>query len=596
MENTIKTEILRGGEFLIKETEADSVFVPEELSDEQKMMAGSALEFVEKEIWPRLDAIDKQEPGLTIRLMEKAGELGLLGTAIPEEYGGLGEDFNSNTAISMEIGKSHSFGVSFAAHTGIGTLPILYYGTEEQKKKYLPKLVSGELKSAYCLTEPTSGSDALSAKTTAKLSGDKKYYILNGQKMWITNGGFADILITFAQVDGNKFTCFIIDSKSEGFNRGQEENKMGIKGSSTRALFLDNVKVPVENILGEIGKGHYIAFNILNVGRFKLCAMATGGAKKIASIDIEYANTRKQFGQPISSFGAIKHKIAEQAIRIFTCESATYRVSDLINKKIKDLVSGGKKYEEAALAAAEEYAIECAMLKVYGSEMLDYVVDEAVQIHGGYGYSEEYPAARAYRDSRINRIFEGTNEINRLLTVDMLLKRSMKGRLDLMGPALAVQKELMSVPSFEERGGEILSEEKAAVSNAKKAILMIAGSAVQKLMHKLQDEQEIIMNVTDMMIEVFACESAYLRTMKLSKIKTAEELQPYVDMTRVYISDAMEKINLYGKHAITAFAQGDELKMLLLGLKRFTKLENVNTVMLRRRIADKLIEANNYCF
>lgn len=597
MENTtIKTEVLKGGEFLIKDANPESVFIPEELSEDQRMMADAVREFVDKEIWPKLDAIDKQEPNLTTSLLEKAGELGLLGTAIPEEYGGLGQDFNSNTAISMEMGKSHSFGVSFAVHTGIGTLPILYYGTEEQKQKYLPKIASGEIKPAYCLTEPTSGSDALSAKTTAKLSEDKKYYILNGQKMWITNGGFADILITFAQVDGDKFTCFIIDADSEGFNRGQEENKMGIKGSSTRALFLDNVKVPVENVLGEIGKGHYIAFNILNVGRYKLCAMTTGSAKKIASIGIEYANGRKQFNQPISNFGAIKHKLAEQATRIYVSEAATYRVSDLINGKIKELQADGEKYEAAALKAAEEYAIECAMLKVYGSEMLDYVVDETVQVHGGYGYSEEYPAARAYRDSRINRIFEGTNEINRLLTVDMLIKRSMKGRIDLMGPAMAIQKELMSVPSFDNGEGELLSAEKRAIDNAKKAILMIAGSAVQKLMQKLKDEQEIIMNVTDMLIEVFACESAYLRTMKLSNNKKGEELQPYIDMTQVYISDAIEKIHLYGKHAIAAFAEGDELKMLLLGLKRFTKLEPVNTVKLRRKIADKLIEANSFCF
>ena len=597
MENmTTKTEVLKGGEFLIKEAVPETIFIPEDLSEDQKMMADTAKEFVDKEIWPKLDAIDKQEPNLTTSLMEKAGELGLLGTAIPEEYGGLGQDFNSNTAIAIEMGKSHSFGVSFAAHTGIGTLPILYYGTEEQKKKYLPKLASGELKSAYCLTEPTSGSDALSAKTTAKLSDDKKYYILNGQKMWITNGGFADILITFAQVDGDKFTCFIIDSDSEGFNRGEEENKMGIKGSSTRALFLENVKVPVENVLGEIGKGHYIAFNILNVGRFKLCAMTTGSAKKVASIGIEYANGRKQFGQPISNFGAIKHKLAEQAIRIFVSESATYRVSDLINSQIKELQSKGERYEAAALKAAEEYAIECAMLKVYGSEMLDYVVDETVQVHGGYGYSEEYPAARAYRDSRINRIFEGTNEINRLLTVDMLVKRSMKGRIDLMGPAMAIQKELMSIPSFENGKDELLSAEKKAINNAKKAILMVAGSAVQKLMQKLKDEQEVIMNVTDMLIEVFACESAYLRTMRLSKTKKGEELQPYIDMTKVYVNDAIEKINLFGKHAITAFTEGDELKMLLLGLKRFTKLEPVNTVKLRRNIADKLIEANHFCF
>lgn len=591
-----KVGVLKGGEFLIKETDPQIVFIPEDLTEDQRMMANSAREFVEKEIWPKLDAIDKQEPNLTVSLLEKAGELGLLGTSVPEEFGGLGEDFNTNTAIALEMGASHSFGVSFAAHTGIGTLPILYYGTDEQKKKYLPKLASGELKSAYCLTEPTSGSDALAAKTTAKLSNDGKYYVLNGQKMWITNGGFADILITFAQVDGDKFTCFIIDAKSEGFNRGEEENKLGIKGSSTRALFLDNVKVPKENILGEIGKGHYIAFNILNIGRFKLCAMTTGSAKRVATISVMYANDRKQFNQPISNFGAIKHKIAEQAIKIFVSESATYRVSDLINKKIKELQAKGTKYEEAALNAAEEYAIECAMLKVYGSEVLDYVVDEAVQIHGGYGYSEEYPAARAYRDSRINRIFEGTNEINRLLTVDMLMKRSMKGRLDLISPAMAIQKELMSVPEFGGTSNALLAAEYKAIQNAKKAILIIAGSAVQKLMLKLKDEQELIMNVTDMMIELFACESAYLRTLKLSGMKKATELQPYIDMTQVYISDAIEKINLYGKHAISSFAEGDELKMLLMGLKRFTKYDPINTTKLRRSIATKLIDANSYCF
>jgi len=593
---TIKTEILKGGEFLIKDSDPQSVFIPENLNEEQKMMTEAAGEFVEKEIWPKLDVIDKQEEGLTVSLLQKAGELGLLGVSIPEEYGGLGEDFNTNTALLFELGAAHSFGVSYAVHTGIGSLPILYYGTEKQKKKYLPKLASGELMTAYCLTEPTSGSDALSAKTTAVLSEDGKYYTLNGQKMWITNGGFAEILITFAQVDKDKFTCFIIDADSEGFNRGEEENKLGIKGSSTCALFLDNVKVPVENVLGEIGKGHYIAFNILNVGRFKLCAMTSGSAKKVSTIGIQYANTRKQFEQPIASFGAIKHKIAEQATRIFASESATFRVSDLISKKIKDLKEDGNKYEEAAVKAAEEYAIECAMLKVYGSEMLDYVVDEAVQILGGYGYSEEYPAARAYRDSRINRIFEGTNEINRLLTVDMLVKRSMKGRIDFMGAALAVQKELMSIPEFGDGSDELLASELKAIQNAKKAILGIAGSAVQKLMQKLKDEQEILMDVTDMMIEVFACESAYLRTIKLSEIKNETELQPYVDMTKVYVSDAMERINIYGKHAIAAFAEGDDLKMLMLGLKRFTKYDPLNTVQLRRNIADKLIEADKYCF
>ena len=452
------------------------------------------------------------------------------------------------------------------------------------------------MKSAYCLTEPTSGSDALSAKTTAKLSDDGKYYILNGQKMWITNGGFADILITFAKVDGDKFTCFIIDTKSPGFTSGQEEEKIGIKGSSTRALFLDNVKVPKENILGEIGKGHYIAFNILNVGRFKLCAMTTGGAKKFSSLSVNYANERKQFGRQISSFGAIKYKLAEQAIKIFVAESATMRTSGLLNDKELELLNSGKSYGEAMIGAAEEYAIEAAMLKVFGSEVLDYVVDETVQVYGGYGYSEEYPAARGYRDSRINRIFEGTNEINRLLTVDMLVKRSMKGRLNLLGPAMAIQKELMSVPEFGEEPTGVLVKELQAIRNAKKSILMTAGMAVQKFMQKLADEQEVIMNLTDMLIEVYTSESAILRTQKLAAMKSEAELQPYIDITKVYVSDSLERINIYGKHAISSFAEGDELKLLTLGLKRFTKFDLVNTTKLRRNIADKMIEANGYCF
>ena len=589
-------KVLLGGEFLIKESDPQSVFIPEEINEEQKMMVETAADFVANEIWPKLDAIDHQEPGLTVSLLEKAGELGLLGTSIPEEYNGLGGDFNTNTFLAMQLGTAYSFGVSFAAHTGIGTLPILYYGNDEQKAKYLPKLASGEMKSAYCLTEPTSGSDALSAKTTAKLSDDGKYYILNGQKMWITNGGFADILITFAQVDGDKFTCFIIDTNSPGFTRGEEENKMGIKGSSTRALFLDNVKVPVENVLGEIGKGHYIAFNVLNVGRYKLCAMTTGGAKRFCTIATQYANERKQFGKTIASFGAIKHKLAEQAIRIFVAESATMRTSGLINDKEHELMASGKSYSEAMIGAAEEYAIEAAMLKVFGSEVLDYVVDETVQIHGGYGYSEEYPAARGYRDARINRIFEGTNEINRLLTVDMLVKRSMKGRLNLLGPAMAIQKELMSVPEFGEEPTGVLAKEMKAIQNAKKAILMTAGMAVQKFMQKLADEQEVIMSLTDMLIEVYTSESAILRTQKLATMKSEAELQPYVDMTKVYVSDAMERINVYGKHAIASFAEGDELKLLTLGLKRFTKFDLVNTTKLRRNIADRMIEANGYCF
>ena len=594
----IKTEVLKGGEFLIKKTQADSVYIPEEITEEQKMMTEMIADFIEKEIWPRLDEIDKQSKDhhVTIELLNKVGELGLLGTAIPEEYGGLGEDFNTNTFIAMAMGPSHSFGVSYAAHTGIGTLPILYYGTEEQKKKYLPKLVSGEWKSAYCLTEPTSGSDALSAKTTATLSEDGTYYILNGQKMWITNGGFADILITFAQVDGDKFTCFIIPTDSEGFTKGEEENKLGIKGSSTRALFLDNVKVPKENILGEIGKGHYVAFNILNIGRFKLGVMTTGGAKKFLSIGVQYTNERKQFGKKISGFGAIKYKLAEMAIKTCVSESAVFRTSGLINQMENDLIAEGVSYSEAMIKAAEEYAIESSIMKVFGSETLDYVVDEVVQVHGGYGYSEEYPAARAYRDSRINRIFEGTNEINRLLVVDMLVKRSMKGRLDLMGPATGIQKELMSIPLFGEAPEGLLAKELEAIGRAKKAILMIAGSAVQKFMQKLGNEQEIIMNITDMLMELYVSESAILRSIKIAKLKGEEAAEPYIKMSKVYFSDALERINLYGKHAVSAFAEGDELKMLLLGMKRFTKFDPVNTTKLRRDIADRMIEANEYCF
>ncbi len=592
----VENKKVMGGEFITKETPPESVYIPEDINEEQKMMIDTVNDFVEKEIWPRLDAIDKQEPGLMEKLLKQAGELGLLGTFVPEEYEGLGQDFDTNTLISMAMGPSHSYGVAFAAHTGIGTLPILYYGNEEQKKKYLPGLASGEILSAYCLTEPTSGSDALGAKTTATLSEDGKYYILNGQKMWITNGGFADILITFAKVDGDKFTGFIIPTDSEGFTRGEEENKMGIKGSSTRALFLDNVKVPVENVLGEIGKGHYIAFNILNIGRFKLGAMTVGGAKHYISVAVQYANERKQFGREISSFGAIKHKLAEMAIRTFVGEAATLRTSGLIAQKVDELTAAGEEYSKALIKAAEEYAIESSIMKVFGSEVVDFVVDELVQVHGGYGYSEEYPAARAYRDSRINRIFEGTNEINRLLIVDMLVKRSMKGRIDLLGPAMAIQKELMGIPSLGDEPEGLLAKEMKAVNESKKAILMVAGSAVQKFMQKLGEEQEIIMNVTDMIIETFVAESAILRTLKLANIKGEAAAEYYAKMTSVYVSEAMDKINVYGKNAVSAFAEGDELKILLLGLKRFTKFAPINTVKLRREVADKLIEENKYCF
>jgi alkylation response protein AidB-like acyl-CoA dehydrogenase len=588
---------LKGGEFIVKESSAKDVFIPEELTEEQVMIHNMCRDFIVAEIDPLLDRIDAQEDGLVVSLLDKAGELGILGMAIPEEYGGFGKDVNTNTVVTEAMGGAHAFAVALSAHTGIGTLPILYFGTEEQKAKYLPGLASGELKASYCLTEPGSGSDALGAKTKAVLTEDGKYYTLNGQKMWITNAGFADVFVVFAKIDGEKFTGFIVDKGTPGLSLGAEEHKLGIKGSSTRQVFFQDCKVPAENLLGKIGEGHKIAFNILNIGRYKLCAAAVGGSKRAITTSVKYANERNQFNQPISNFGAIKYKLAEQSIRCWAAESITYRTSDLINQKEHALLAAGKPAGEALLAAAEEYSIECAILKVFGSEVLDYVVDELVQIHGGYGFSEEYPAARAYRDSRINRIFEGTNEINRLLTVDMLVRKAMGGKIDLMSPAMAVQKELMSVPDF---GGDSdesrFAAEKKALKNAKKAVLMAAGAAFQKLAQKMKDEQEIVMDIADMIIELYVCESMLLRAEKLVETKGEAEAQLYVDMTRVYFSDAFERINLHGKHALSAFGEGDELRMMLMGLKRFTKYETVNVKNLRRGIADKLIAENKYCF
>lgn len=596
MSNTeLTTQALKGGEFLIKESSAEHTFIPEDYTEDQTMMAQAALDFVEQEVLPKADRIDKQEPGLTVQLMNQAGELGLLGLSVPEEYGGSGSDFITATLITEQIGGAGSFAVSMAAHTGIGTLPILYYGTEEQKKKYLPGLASGALKGAYCLTEPGSGSDALAAKTKAVLSPDGKHYILNGQKMWITNGGFADVFTVFAKIDGEKFTGFIVDANTPGVTRGEEENKMGIKGSSTRQIFFQEAKVPVENVLGEIGKGHLIAFNILNIGRQKLCAAALGASKRLSTISIQYATQREQFKKPIASFGAIQYKLAEQATRIFAIESALYRASQQIKIKVDELLAAGKPYHMALMGAAEEYAIECAILKVYGSEVLDYVVDECVQIHGGMGYSEEMPAARAFRDARINRIFEGTNEINRLLTVDMLLKRAMKGQLDLMGPAMNVQKELMSIPDFGDDNDVPYARERKLINNMKKAVLMTAGAAVQKLMMALEHEQELLMNIANMISEMYICESLVLRAEKLARSHHPKSASADA-MMRTYLFDAMLRIDAEGKNAIASFAEGDELNMLQLGLKRFTKQALVNTKSLRRQIAAELIAANRYCY
>ncbi len=592
--NTTTTTSLKGGEFLIKESNAFETFTPEDFNEEQQMVKDMCIQFLHTEVLPVVDRIDKLEPGLMPSLMEKAGEQGLLGASTPEEFGGLGKDFITSTLVNEGLGGGFSFSVAIAAHTGIGTLPILYFGTDEQKKKYIPKLTSGEWKGSYGLTEPNSGSDALSAKTTAVLSADGKHYLLNGQKCWITNGGFADIYTVFAKIDGEKFTGFIVERGMEGFTLGAEEHKMGIKGSSTVQLYFQDCKVPVENLLGEAGKGHIIAFNILNIGRLKLCAAALGGAKMALDSSIQYANTREQFKTAIANFGAIKHKLAECATRIWVGESALYRTSKWIDDKETELEQAGKSYAEAHLGAAEEFAIECAMLKVDGSEVLDLIVDEGVQIHGGNGFSDEYMISRAYRDSRINRIYEGTNEINRLLTVDMMLKRAMKGKLDLMGPAMAVSKELMSIPDFGSDDETPFATEKKAVLQMKKAILMVAGAAVQKLMMGLSDEQEILMNVADMTIATFNAESALLRVIKMTDKQGEAAMSIQKDMMHVYLNDAVDAVNKAGKEAINAFADGDEQRMMLLGLKRFTKMAPFNSKEARRRIAAKLCADNKY--
>ncbi|HPH85229.1 MAG TPA: acyl-CoA dehydrogenase family protein [Ferruginibacter sp.] len=597
MSTTSETiNLLKGGEWLIKESNAADIFIPEDFNEEQQMVKDMCHQFLLTEVLPVIDRIDQAEPGLMPSLLIKAGEQGLLGASIPETFNGLGKDFITSTLINEGLGGGFSFSVAVAAHTGIGTLPILYFGTDAQKAKYIPKLASGEWKGAYGLTEPNSGSDALGAKSTAVLSPDGKHYILNGQKCWITNGGFADVFTVFAKVDGDKFSTFIVERGMEGFTQGPEEHKMGIKGSSTVQLYFQDCKVPVENLLGEVGKGHIIAFNILNIGRLKLCAAALGGSKMVFTDTVQYANTREQFNTAIANFGAIKHKLAEIAIRIWVGESALYRTSKWINDKETELAASGKPFNEALLGAAEEYAIECAMLKVDGSEVLDFTVDEGVQIHGGNGFSDEYMVSRAYRDSRINRIFEGTNEINRLLTVDMMLKRAMKGKLDLMGPAMAVSKELMSIPDFGSEDEGLFAAEKKTIANMKKAILMTAGAAVQKLMMNLQNEQEILMNIADMAILTFHAESALLRVIKLSDKLGEAAVSHQTDMMRCYLNDAVDKLNKAGKEALNAFASGDEQRMMLLGLKRFTKTAPFNSKDARRRIADKLIGENKYAF
>lgn len=590
---------IKGGEFLIRETQAADIFIPEEFNEEQKMIQQQCRDFLAKEVWPRLDEIDSmKDPKLMPSILDKAGELGLLGTSIPSELGGFGMDFNTTMLVAEVIGAGHSVAVALSAHTGIGTLPILYYGNESQKQKYIPKLATGEWKAAYCLTEPDSGSDANSGKTKAVLSADGKHYVINGQKMWITNGGFADIYVVFAKIDNDKnLSAFIVEKSFGGITMNEEEKKMGIKGSSTRQIFFNDCKVPVENLLSDRENGFKIAVNILNIGRIKLGVAALGGSKQTISLAVKYANERKQFGVSISTFGAIKQKIAEQVTKVYASESAHYRAGQNIDDAYGSLVAGGMEPGKARLKSLEDFAIECAILKVHGSEVLDFVVDEGVQIYGGMGFSAEGPMDRAYRDARINRIFEGTNEINRLLTIDMLMKRAMKGTIDLMTPAMAVQKDLMAIPDFSAAEPEgVFGREKKTLSNLKKAGLMVAGSAVQKFMMKLSEEQEILLNLADMLIEVYIAESAILRVEKLISVRGESACEIQKAMAQIYLNHAIEKAARAGREAINSFATGDELRLMLMGLKRFTKTDPINLRDARRRVADYVIQKGEYPF
>ncbi|HEX7365869.1 MAG TPA: acyl-CoA dehydrogenase family protein [Pelobium sp.] len=593
----MKNKLTKGGEFIISETSYQDVFIPEEFDEEQLMIQKTCEDFLAAEVTPNLERIDKQEEGLMESLMNKAGELGLLAVSIPEEYGGFGKNFNTSMLVTDAIGAGHSFAVALSAHTGIGTLPILYYGNKEQKDKYIPKLASGEWKASYCLTEPNAGSDANSGKTKAVLNADGTHYLINGQKMWITNGGFADIFIVFAKIDDDKnLSAFIVEKEFGGITMNPEEHKMGIKGSSTRQVFFNDCAVPKENLLSERENGFKIAVNILNIGRIKLGAAAIGSSRKVLDHAINYANERVQFGLNISKFGAIRYKLAEMATRNFAVESAAYRAGQNIDDAYDALVTDGMDSGKAKLKSTEQFAVECAIIKVWGSEVLDYIVDEGVQIYGGMGFSADAPMDRAYRDSRINRIFEGTNEINRLLIVDMLLKRALKGELDLMTPATAVAGELMSIPEFGDEDDTLFAAEKKALKNLKKAGLMIAGSAVQKLMMSLSKEQEVLMNIADIIGSVYVAESTILRVEKLVSMRGEEACAGQLDMMRIYLQEAVDKTYMAGKEALNSFAEGDELNMMLMGLRRFTKVAPFNIKNARQRVAKQLIDANKYCF
>ena len=594
---------IKGGEFLLKTTKATDVFITEDFTEEQQMMKESVKEFIDKEVWPHKERFEKSDYAFTEEIMTKAAEMGLLSISVPEQYGGMGMDFVSTMLVCDYIsGSSGSLATAYGAHTGIGTMPILLYGTEEQKQKYVPKLASGEWFGSYCLTEPGAGSDANSGKTKAVLSEDGKHYLISGQKIWISNAGFCSLMIVFARIEDDKnITAFIVEydpENSNGITLGEEEHKLGIKASSTRQVFYNDTKVPIENMLSERGKGFKIALNSLNVGRIKLAAACLDACRRVVTEAVKYANEKQQFKTPISSFGAIQYKLAEMATKTFVTESGSYRAAKDIQNKIDEYIAAGSSHQEAELKGVEEYAIECALLKVYASEATQYVTDEGIQVFGGMGFSQDTPMESAWRDARIGRIYEGTNEINRLLSVGMLLKKAFKGELDLITPAMAVANDLMEIPSFDTPDySKLFSEEKEIIEKLKKTFMMIAGKAVETFGMELESQQQIISSASDIMIEIYMAESTLLKVEKLVSKTRESACEPQIAMAQLNLYNAVEIINNKGKEAIISFTTGDEQKMLLMGLKRFTKYANYpNIVALRKTIAAKIIEENQYSF
>jgi alkylation response protein AidB-like acyl-CoA dehydrogenase len=585
----------KGGSFLLESAAPADIFTPADLSDDQKLIGQTAEEFVVKEVLPLAKDLENKKPGLMAELVRKAAELGLMSGGTPEEYGGAGLDKIATTVLTEKISIYGGFAVTHGAHAGIGTLPIVYFGTEEQKKKYLPKLASGEMIGAYCLSEPQAGSDAQNSLTRAELNKEGTHYILNGQKMWITNGGFADLYVVFAKVDGEKFTAFIVERKFPGCKPGNEEHKMGIHGSSTTPIFLENCKVPKENVLHEIGRGHIVAFNVLNAGRFTLGASGVGGSKYVLMTAAKYCKERKAFGKQIGEFGLMREKLAEMAIQIFAVESMIYRTAGNIEAAMHAASGSGDKAQNT-MKVLEEYAIESSISKVYGSEMLDFVVDEGVQIFGGYGFHEDYPVCRAYRDSRVNRIFEGTNEINRMLIIQMLMKRAMGGQLALIPAAMKLADEILAGPSFEEAPEGVLAEEACTIANTKKMFLQAAGGAVQKFREKLADEQELIGALANIVMEIYAMESTLLRAQKAAASKGEAATSVMIDAARVFIADAAERVDHEAKRAIAAVHEGDMLTTQMAVLKRFGKRPAVDTIALRRRVAAAVQSQDRYPF